>query len=322
MIMHVKRWLALFLVPAFAVTALGTVSTATDQAEIDQTFQYNDGGAAGTVGIAGEFNNWSPLPMAKNAFGVWSLTLHLKPGFYGYKLVVDGEWVLDLANPLHKTVNDIEDSAVSVGGVLPVPAPVTATPVPSVSDTTVPTAFLYVDASAKTVQLAGEFNNWLDNVDSKVTGHPEWMLRNDGSGNWALTVPLTTGKHAFKYVVDGGARWEANPQLPADADGNSIIEVRTPAPASSPSISAGSLFTYTNPVAKGVFVAGEFNHWNTTASPMSKSEQGVWTVSIPLKPGKYEYKFVVDGAWKTDPLSADGPDDGHGGKNSVKVVSP
>ncbi len=319
MIMYVKRWLALFLVPTFAVTALGAASTATDQAEIDQTFQYSDGGAAGTVGIAGEFSNWSPLPMAKNASGVWSLTLHLKPGFYGYKLVVDGEWVLDPANSLHKTVNDIEDSAVSVGGVLPPPAPVSAPPVPSVSAMIVPTAFLYVDATAKTVQLAGEFNNWLDNVDSKVTGHPEWMLRNDGSGNWTLTVPLATGKHAFKYVVDGGARWEANPKLPSDADGNSIIEVRAP---SIPSSIAGSLFTYTNPAAKDVFVAGEFNQWNTTANPMSKSEQGVWTVTIPLKPGKYEYKFVVDGDWKTDPLSTDGPDDGHGGKNSVKVVSP
>jgi len=293
----------------------------TNQAEIEQAFRYNDGGAARTVGIAGEFSNWSLLPMTGNASGVWTLTLHLKPGFYGYKLVVDGEWVLDPANSLHKMVNDIEDSAVSVGGVLPPPAAAAATPIPAVSDMTVRTSFLYADANAKTVQLAGDFNNWLDNVDSKVTGHTEWMLRNDGSGNWTLTVPLATGKHAFKYVVDGGTRWEANPKLPADVDGNSIIEVRTPVPALIPQGSDTS-FTYTNPAAKDVFVAGEFNQWNTTANPMSKGEQGVWTVTIPLKTGSYLYKFVVDGDWKTDPLSPDGPDDGHGGKNSVKVVGP
>jgi 1,4-alpha-glucan branching enzyme len=185
---------------------------------------------------------------------------------------------------------------------------------------TVPTAFLYADASAKTVHLAGEFNNWLDNVDSKVAGHTEWMLQNDGSGNWTLTVPLTTGKHAFKYVIDGGARWEANPHLPIDPDGNSIIEVRAPVPV--PQSRAGASFTYTDPAAKGVFVVREFNQWNTTANPMHKSEQGVWTVTIPLQAGKYLYKLMVDGAWKTDPLSPDGPDDGFGGKNSVKVVGP
>jgi 1,4-alpha-glucan branching enzyme len=229
MIMYVKRGFALFLGATFAVTALAVVPMVADQAEIDQPFQYNDGSAARTVSIAGEFSNWSLRPMTRNASRIWSLTVPLKPGYYGYKLVVDGEWVLDPANPARKTVNDIEDSAVSVGGVLPAPTQAKATPAPSVSETTVPTAFLYVDASAKTVQLAGDFNNWLDNVDSKVTGHPEWTLKNDGSGNWTLTVPLATGKHAFKYVVDGGVHWEANPKLPADADGNSIIDVRASA---------------------------------------------------------------------------------------------
>src|SRR5580704_9118916 len=185
--MHVKRCLALFLGAAFAITVLEAISMAAERAEIDQTFQYGDSGVAGTVGIAGEFTNWNLLPMTRNSSGVWSLTLHLKPGFYGYKLVVDGEWVLDPANPIRKTVNDIDDSAVSVGGVMPVPAPATTAAVPTVSEATIPTSFLYTDANAKAVQLAGEFNNWLDNVDSKVTGHAEWMLRNDGSGNWTLT---------------------------------------------------------------------------------------------------------------------------------------
>ena len=55
---------------------------------------------------------------------------------------------------------------------------------------------------------------------------------------------------------------------------------------------------------------------------MKKGEQDVWSATIPLKPGKYLYKLMVDGAWKTDPLSLDGPDDGYGGKNSVKIVAP
>ena len=195
-------------------------------------------------------------------------------------------------------------------------------PSPAVSEKTVPTSFLYTDANAKTVHLAGDFNGWLDNVDGKVTGHKEWLLQNVGAGNWALTVPLAIGKHSFKYVIDGGARWETNLRLPVDGDGNSIIDVRAAVPATVSPSSAGALFTYMDPAAKSVSVAGEFNQWNATANPMKKGEQDVWSATIPLKPGKYLYKLMVDGAWKTDPLSLDGPDDGYGGKNSVKIVAP
>ena len=239
------------------------------------------------------------------------------PVYYGYKLVVDGEWVLDPASSARKEVNDIEDSAVSVGGVLPA----VAQSVPAASGK-VPTAFSYTDANARSVQLAGEFNGWLDNVDGKVTGHTEWLLHNDGSGNWTLTVPLTPGRYPFKYVIDGGARWEHDPHLPIASDDNSIIDVLAPGAALIPPSTAGVSFSYSDPVAKNVFVAGEFNRWSATANPMRKNQQGIWTATIPLKPGKYLYKLVVDGTWKADPLSPDVDDDGFGGKNSIKNVNP
>jgi 1,4-alpha-glucan branching enzyme len=314
--MHVKRGLALFFSIALAITGLGAVSILPNNDEIDQTFKYA-GATAKVVGVAGEFSNWSELPMTKDDSGTWSRTVHLKPGYYGYKLVVDGEWVLDPVNSARKQVNDIEDSAVSVGGVLPA----VATPIPAVSGKT-STAFSYTDASAQSVQLAGEFNGWLDNVDGKVTGHTEWLLHNDGSGNWTLTAPLAPGKHTFKYVIDSGARWEHDPHLPVASDDNSIIEVQAPGVAPVPQGGAAASFSYSDPVAKSVFVAGEFNQWSTTANPMRKNQQGTWTAVIPLKPGKYLYKLVVDGAWKADPLSPDSDDDGFGGKNSVKNVKP
>ena len=254
--------------------------------------------------------------MTRDGSGNWSRTLHLKPGYYGYKLIVDGEWILDPAGAARKEVNDIEDSAVSIGGVLP---PVVQ-PVSAVSGT-IPTTFTYTDAGAQSVQLAGEFNGWLDNIDGKVTGHTEWQLRNDGSGNWTQTIPLTPGKHAFKYVIDG-ARWEHDPHLPIGSDDNSIIVVQAGGAVPIPQNTSGISFSYTDPVAKSVFVAGEFNQWSTTSNPMQKNQQGTWTATIPLKPGKYLYKLVVDGTWKADPLSTDGDDDGFGGKNSVKTVSP
>jgi len=93
-----------------------------------------------------------------------------------------------------------------------------------------PVTFAYSNPNAKSVHVAGKFNNWLDNVDGKVTGHYQWEMLNDGAGNWKLTVPLWPGRFGFKYVIDGGERWERDPNLPKDADGNSVIEVRASEP--------------------------------------------------------------------------------------------
>jgi len=86
--------------------------------------------------------------------------------------------------------------------------------------------------------------------------------------------------------------------------------------------SSAPTFTYTDPAAKSVYVAGDFNQWNATANALQKDSSGVWTASMPLKPGKYQYKFIVDGDWKQDPLNSQTADDTFGGRNSVKTVVP
>jgi 1,4-alpha-glucan branching enzyme len=59
-------------------------------------------------------------------------------------------------------------------------------------------------------------------------------------------------------------------------------------------------FTFTAPKAKKVCIAGNFNDWNMTSMPMKKSADGIWKIKLKLSPGKYEYKFVVDGMWVND----------------------
>jgi 1,4-alpha-glucan branching enzyme len=54
------------------------------------------------------------------------------------------------------------------------------------------------------------------------------------------------------------------------------------------------------PKAKKVCIAGEFNDWNATSMPMKKSVDGTWKIKLKLSPGKYEYKYVVDGTWVQD----------------------
>jgi 1,4-alpha-glucan branching enzyme len=61
-------------------------------------------------------------------------------------------------------------------------------------------------------------------------------------------------------------------------------------------------FSCRAPKAKAVFVAGTFNDWKPDAAPMHNHlPKGKWTVTLPLPPGRYEFKFVVDGQWCCDP---------------------
>ncbi len=61
------------------------------------------------------------------------------------------------------------------------------------------------------------------------------------------------------------------------------------------------LVTCHTDAGKAVFLAGSFNEWNATAMPMTGDDHGNWKASIPLAPGRYEYKFVVDGGWCCEP---------------------
>jgi hypothetical protein len=57
--------------------------------------------------------------------------------------------------------------------------------------------------------------------------------------------------------------------------------------------------------AKQVLIAGDFNAWSGFSTPMqSRGEAGEWTMTLPLRPGRYRYRFVVDGKWVTDPFNA------------------
>lgn len=55
--------------------------------------------------------------------------------------------------------------------------------------------------------------------------------------------------------------------------------------------------------ATDVSVVGNFNSWEPTALSDDNND-GIWTASIPLPPGRYEYAFVIDGRWwGQDPLA-------------------
>lgn len=71
---------------------------------------------AGSVSVAGEFNGWNTrsLELIKGQDGTWSNSTIIRPGEYGYKLVVDNVWMLDPANPEVRIVDNVTNSLLRV----------------------------------------------------------------------------------------------------------------------------------------------------------------------------------------------------------------
>lgn len=76
------------------------------------------------------------------------------------------------------------------------------------------------------------------------------------------------------------------------------------------------------PEAKQVFLAGTFNGWSTDEDGMKAGRDGVWKTAKKLEPGRYEYKFIVDGVWKIDPACTDTVRNHYGTANNVIEVLP
>jgi hypothetical protein len=122
---------------------------------------------------------------------------------------------------------------------------------------------------------------------------------------WGIeTIPIT--------LTDSGG-------LTATADlvvtVNEVVPVVEPPPETCGEV----VFSYAAPAAQLVELAGTFNDW--TPEPMADADgDGTWELTKVLDPGAWEYKFVVDGAWKTDPTNPNKVSDGYGGHNSLLEV--
>jgi hypothetical protein len=150
------------------------------------------------VALTGNFNDWDPdeIWMKRTETG-WIVSYVLGPGNYQYKFVVDGEWVTDTANT--SVVDDKKGNQNS---------------------------FLVIKPNyrfrlrgyekARNVFVAGDFNDWAENLCplKKV------------NGEWIADAYLGRGKHRYKFIVDG--KWILDPanKLWEDNEhgtGNSVV---------------------------------------------------------------------------------------------------
>lgn len=216
------------------------------------------------VRLAGSFNNWNPneLDMIKTRDG-WSLPIFLAEGTHAYKFIVDNEWITDPA-----CVDNRPDGRGNVNSYL------------GIGEKHIFTLKGY--AFAGKVYLAGTFNGWNPN---------EIAMKRIGDG-WQIPYILGAGNYEYKYIADG--KWLVDPDNPFTTGSgdytNSFLAHQ-----------ANYTFVLEKyPEARSVIVTGSFNGWKQDGYHMVKKD-GRWVFPICLKPGKYTYKFIVDGQWMLDP---------------------
>lgn len=108
-----------------------------------------------------------------------------------------------------------------------------------------------------------------------------------------------------------------------------FIKRRLPPPEQS---GEGVLFRFEAPSAQMVQLAGDWpeNNWLAgqaqtgsflVGEMQDPDHDGIWERNEKLRPGRYQYKFVIDRiTWKADPNNPERTDDGFGGFNSLVVV--
>lgn len=81
----------------------------------------------------------------------------------------------------------------------------------------------------------------------------------------------------------------------------------------------GVVFSVDAPAAHSVQLAGDFNGWESDGHQMQPAGRR-WRTIVKLDPGRYRYRYVVDGEWKSDPLNTVLEPAPFGGFNSIVVV--
>ncbi|HNV68320.1 MAG TPA: isoamylase early set domain-containing protein [Candidatus Ozemobacteraceae bacterium] len=122
-------------------------------------------------------------------------------------------------------------------------------------------------------------------------------------------------EHSFEEEEE----WEAEEEERKEAEKKDAAKPADAAPAAPATGGAEKpvAFAYENAAAKTVSIVGDFNDWNKDKNPLTL-ENGVWKTSLMLKPGRHEYKYVVNHTdWITDPKGGETVADKYGGRSSV-----
>ena len=132
---------------------------------------------------------------------------------------------------------------------------------------------------------------------------PRWLDLFLGWRKLSLSVPAAATAGALLF---GAGAWVGHDRAPASAPAvataTEMIPVR---------------FVFMGGDAQKVSVAGSFNRWSPTATPLRPAGEGIWEATVPLPRGEHRYIFQVDGRWQSDPLAPQLVPDGMGNMDAV-----
>ena len=184
--------------------------------------------------------------------------------------------------------------------------------------------------------LRGTMNGWVADADgafSRLNGTlyyleqsitaSDYTYKVDVGGTWAEPYPnsdksLSAAEDGTVYFLfDYGAYTVYDSASEKDTI---INKLGLTTPFTSPEVTdSGVTFRYYSASAETVALIGSMNNWDQTNTiAMTKETDNIWTTTQTLAPGKYTYKFLVDGTgWITDPKNSnvEGNDN-----NSVVIV--
>jgi cyclomaltodextrinase / maltogenic alpha-amylase / neopullulanase len=81
-------------------------------------------------------------------------------------------------------------------------------------------------------------------------------------------------------------------------------------------------FTFPAIDAEDVHVIGQFNDWSRTRDRLARQPGGEFSLTLALDPGRYEYKFTVDGEEVLDPRNEVRVPNPFGDYNNILTVAP
>ena len=140
-----------------------------------------------------------------------------------------------------------------------------------------------------------------------------------GCGGSSAPAETTTPEPVAAAPVEAGTETE---MAEATEDQAAEAAPALSATALGPQISAQAVRFNFKPSfkVKKVYLAGSFNSWNPSNDEyLLKDEDGdgIYSITVPLSSGQYQYKFVIDGQWTKDPYAPASKPDGYGAYNGA-----
>ena len=269
-----------------------------------------------TAYVSGSLNGWAgdANPLSDDdGDGIWTGTIPLAPGTYEYKFTLDnfavqenfapgGSCTLTTGEFTNRLIAVEGDTAVCFNwnscaacGTMVEPADVTFSV--DMSEYTEPFT---------TVFVSGSLNGW--------AGDANPLSDDDGDGIWTGTITLDPGNYEYKFTLDNFAVQEnfspggtctlttgefTNRLIAVEGDTTVCFAWNSCTPCGVVIEPAEVTFSVDmngfNETFMTAYVSGTINGWSGDANPLSDEDgDGIWTGTITLDPGTYEYKFTLD----------------------------